>query len=195
MHAALRQFLPIGNPSLIRAIIKQSDRKNIQSSGRSSRGSEWMEMRKFRFKFATVLKLRKTREEDALRALGAAQRAYQAELDKKAQLKKDLEDALVRRENLGAGSDSIGILPFQLEEDFIRGTKQRIVHADRDIVRAGRAVEKALRVFLFARRQTRMMEMLYDKAHQEWRKAEAKREQKQLDDLTIMRERFRENYL
>jgi len=149
-------------------------------------------MKKFRFKFSAILNLRKTREEEALRALGAAQRVYQAALADKARLLADLEAALIRRENLG--KDAIDILPFQLEEEFINGTKHRIVHADRCIVRASRGVEKALRVYLHARRQTRMMETLYDKNHAEFRKAEGKREQKMMDDLSIMRERLKERF-
>ncbi|HAR41894.1 MAG TPA: flagellar export protein FliJ [Bdellovibrionales bacterium] len=147
-------------------------------------------MAKFKFKFETILKLRKNREEDALRNLGAAQSAYQAEVARKAQLQKELENALIRRENMGASP--MTILPFQMEQDFITGTKQRILHAERDIARATRVVEKALRIYLHARRQTKMLELVYEKEYKEFRRAQAKREQKLLDDMVIMRDRLKE---
>ena len=53
------------------------------------------------------------------------------------------------------------------------------------IFRASKNVEKALRAFLFARRQTRMIESLREKAFAEFKRDLAKKEQKQLDDLTI----------
>lgn len=147
-------------------------------------------MKRFEFKFETVLRARKTREEDALRALGAAQRAYQAELSRKAELLSELEEALKRRECLGI--EPVGPVAFRLENDFIAGTKQRITRQEQAIFRASKGVEKALRAYLFARKQTRMIEVLREKAYAEYRKARAKHEQKQLDDLSVMRSRFRE---
>lgn len=147
-------------------------------------------MKRFKFRFAAILKLRKSREEDALRALGAAQTAYQAEVQKKSELISAQNAALLRREMLG--SEPTKILAFQIEADFISGNKQRIVSADRDIHRASRRVEKALRAYLFARRQTKMMELIYDKENVEFRRQQAKREQRFLDDLVVMRERLKE---
>jgi flagellar export protein FliJ len=142
-------------------------------------------MAKFHFRFASVLKVRKTREDEALRALGVAQRAYQLELDRKRELASQLEQGLLRRETLA--TRPIGIEAFHLEEDFIVGTKHRIVQADRAIVRASRAVSKALRAYLAARRQTRAMETLEDKDRAEFRKHEARREQKGADDFASIR--------
>ena len=149
-------------------------------------------MKKFRFKLATVLDLRKKREEEFLRALGTAQSAYQRELSKKQALLKNLEDSLLRRESLG--NEPIDINPFRLEQDYIIGTKQRILRADQQIVKASRAVEKALRAYLMARRQTRAMETLYEKDFAEFKKARQKYEQKEMDDLMIMRQRMKEQF-
>lgn len=145
-------------------------------------------MAKFRFKFSSVLKVRKSREDSALAALGVAQRAYQAEIAKKSALLSSLSDALARRELLG--SKPTDIMAFKVEQDFITGTKARIVRADQAILRATRGVEKALRSYLQAKRQTRMIEALYEKEHAEWRKEQSKRQQKQLDDMVSMRARF-----
>lgn len=147
-------------------------------------------MKKFRFQFETVLNVRKNREKDALAALGAAQRAYQQELSNKHALQLVLQVALDRRENLGR--EATPALSFQLEQAFINGTKQRIIRADQAIVRASRAVEKALRGYLGARRQTRMIEMLEEKAYSDFRRELARRERKELDELIVMRARIAE---
>lgn len=147
-------------------------------------------MRKFRFQFAAVLKHRKLREEECLRSLGGAQRAFQAEIARKRQLLADLESALRRREALAAAPASS--MSYYLEDVFIVGQKARIVRQDQAIVRASRAVEKMLRAYLGARRQTRAMELLRDKAYAEYRKERSRWEQRQQDDLTVMRHRLQE---
>ena len=150
-------------------------------------------MAKFKFRLAAVLKLRKTREEESLRVLGAAQRAYQEELTRKLKLVGDLKDSLTRREELGSQPNrSIGALSFQLEDDFIEGQKYRIVRQDRIIVRASKVVEKALRAYLFAKRQSLMIEKISEREHLAFKREQSKREQKQQDDFSIMRDHLRE---
>jgi flagellar export protein FliJ len=153
-------------------------------------------MRRFRFQFEALATVRKRAEDQAMRSLGAAQRAFQAAQDYKRMLLRDLEMSLIRRENLGShpdgdGSSSSGT-DFQLETSYITGIKQRIIQSDQAILRAQRSVEKALRTYLHARKQTRMIETLREKAYAEFKKARAKQEQKDLDDLNVMRARFRD---
>ena len=142
-------------------------------------------MRRFRFKFAALENVRKTRENDALRSLAIAQQAFRAAESRKNELLADLSLALDRRALLGI--ESVGLNAFQLENDFIVGTKQRIIQQDQAILRAKRGVEKALRGYLSARRETRMMEVLREKAYAEFRQERAKHEQRELDDLYVMR--------
>lgn len=78
-------------------------------------------------------------------------------------------------------------MSFRLEQDFINGLKQRLVRQEQVIARASKAVEKTLRAFLHARRETRIMEMLYEKHFAEWKRSRARKLQKELDDLTVMR--------
>jgi flagellar export protein FliJ len=142
-------------------------------------------MRKFRFKFDAILKQRKSREETALRQLADAQRAYQLELARKAELESVLESALVSRETLG--QTAVSITAFLLEQDHITGTKQRIIQAQQAITRATRGVEKALRTYLHCRRQTKMMETLYEKHYLEFKRELARKEAKMLEDFAVMR--------
>ena len=148
-------------------------------------------MKKFQFKFAALEKIRKADEEKALRALGAAQRAFQVALEHKQLLLNSLENALLRRESLlGAnlsGSD------FVIETDFIQGTKQRVMYSDQAIVRSKRAVEKALRNYLEFKKKLKMVETLREKALAEFKRERNKYEQRQLDELYVMRAQIRKD--
>lgn len=147
-------------------------------------------MARFRFRFSTVLDVRKQREQDALTALGSAQRAYQQAVARKHELQQLLQASLARRESLGG--EATPVLAFQLEQSFINGTKQRIIQSDQAIVRASRVVEKSLRAYLAARKQTRMIETLEEKDRREFKLEQAKKEQKQMDEMVILRARLRE---
>lgn len=146
-------------------------------------------MKKFRFKFSTLEKARKAAQDQAMRVLAESQRAYQAATEHKLMLQTRLQGALIRRESLGAEATSV--TAFLLENDFIVGTKHRIVQAEQGIFRARKGVEKSLRNYLVARRQTRAIEMLREKAFLEFKREVAKREQRDLDDLTLMRDRLK----
>jgi len=154
-----------------------------------------MAKKKFRFRFETVEKVRKMREDESLRLLAQAQTVYQEALDKRAQLGERLRLSLERREGLGGSESPLVTTPFQLENEFIAGTKQRMIQAEHGIQRARRGVEKALRAYLHARRQTKIIESLREKDFAEYRKAMAKREQKDLDDLYVMRARMKSSEL
>lgn len=150
-------------------------------------------MKKFNFKFETVLKQRKMREEEALRVFGKAQRDLQTQKDELVALRESLEGALVRRESLG--SQAVAVHEFQLEENFIRGIKIRISKVELAIQRVSKSVEKALRVYLQARKQSRAIEILREKAYQEYRQERVKYEQKILDDITVMRAGMKEDLI
>lgn len=145
-------------------------------------------MKKFRFQFEAIEKVRTRQQEAALRVLADAQRAYQAAVAYKVSLKEQLEETLIRREALG--KTPISVIAFRMETDFITGTKQRIIQSDQAILRASKQVEKALRAYLVARRATKMMESIREKAYAEWKKERARYEQKQLEEQYVMRNRL-----
>jgi flagellar FliJ protein len=150
-----------------------------------------MEMKRFVFRLEAVLKLRQQRQDAALAALGAAQRAHQEASEFKRSLQKQLDDGLLKRERLADAVAST--LSYRMEQDFIDGNKARIIRADHAVIRAQRGVEKALRTYLLARRQTRMIEVLREKDEAEHRAIYRKRELKQLDEMNIMRARLAAN--
>lgn len=149
-----------------------------------------MEMRKFRFKFEAVSRVRTQKEQEALRLVGEAQRLLNAEIGRKDALSSSLQNSLSRRESLG--SVPVTSLAFKLEDDFIVGTKHRMLQADHAIQRARRHVERAMYGFLLARRDRKVVDRLREKAKAEYKREQSRREQRDLDDLYTMRARLRE---
>jgi flagellar FliJ protein len=143
-------------------------------------------MKKFRFRLETLLKVRTLREQEAMRLLAEAQRRYQAELAEKARLQAELERAFQGREALGGGAASTST-DFKLAHEFIVGGKHRLVRQEQAIFRAQKGIEKALRAYLQARRQTRAIELLREKDYAEFKRARAKQEQKVIDELSSVR--------
>jgi flagellar protein FliJ len=141
--------------------------------------------KKFRFKLQTVENLRKREEDFALKGLADSQKRFQALVDKKSALFRELETNLRRREDL-SGSSQI-IHSFQLHNDYIIGCKVRIFQTDQLIFKARKQVEKALREYLNAKRKTRALELLREKAFLEFKKELRVKEQKELEDLYTMR--------
>ncbi len=141
--------------------------------------------KRFRFRLQAVENVRKQRENEQLRLLALAQRKYQEALQHRAILQNTLDESLVRREKLG--ENSTPILVFQIENENITGLKQNITKADLAILRTRKGVEKALREFLNARRQTRAIEILREKDFAEFKTMLKKKEQKELEDLYVMR--------
>ena len=128
--------------------------------------------------------MRKTREQDALRALAEAQRALQAEKERKNSLSARLHESFERREKFGEIASTSMVI--QIEENFIVGTKQKILQIDQAIIRAGRAVEKAMAYYLSCRQQRMMMDKLREKAYEKFQEELRKKELKEADDLNIM---------
>lgn len=125
-----------------------------------------------------------------MRLLAEAQQKLIAGKEIKFKLVETLNQSLIRRENLG--NEPIPSSVFKVENDFIVGLKQRIIQADQAILRATRAVEKSLRTFLQARRQTRTLEILREKEHAEFKKDLIKQENKKLDELYTTRFRLQQ---
>ena len=147
-------------------------------------------MRKFQFRLQTVLGVREAREKEMLRRLGDAQRQVQlAELRKK-DLQTALADVLLKRELLG--QEAVSVNAFRTVQDFVDGTKHRILMAEQGILRAKRGLEEALRGYLQARRQTRTLELLREKQLQEYKITRRRAEQREQDEMQVMRARFRE---
>jgi flagellar export protein FliJ len=141
--------------------------------------------KRFRFRLEAVERVRHAKEQEALRALAAAQTKYHEALDVKRQIFEENDRALIRREALAATAQPI--LAYQIENEFISGNRQRIVQADQAIFRARKFVEKALREVILAKRALRAIELLREKAYAEYKTALRKREQKEMEEVYVSR--------
>ena len=148
-------------------------------------------MKKFDFRFESVLKFRKSKEDRALSLLAVEQQRLQSEAGKKVDLERSLQKGLTRREALGSKPVTIG--DFHAEENFIQGTKKKIKQAEIAITRANRSVEKSLKHYLFCRRQSRTMELVKENDEMEFKKRREKLEQKAVDEMVVMRYRTPED--
>jgi flagellar export protein FliJ len=143
--------------------------------------------KRFRFRLETVERVRRAKEQEALRGLAAAQAKYHDALNAKRRLLEETERSLARREALAATSQPV--LAYQIENEFIAGNRVRMVQSDQAIFRARKFVEKALREVILAKRAVRAIELLREKAYAEWKIQQRKREQKQLEEIYVSRPR------
>jgi flagellar export protein FliJ len=150
-------------------------------------------MKKFQFKYHAVLKERQIKEKFALELLADAQHAYQTEVEQKLKLIETLEKSQTRKENLGR--TPVQIQAFQAEQDFITGTKQKILQSDQKIFKAQKNIDRAMKQYIHAKRRTEIIEELKEKSYQEYRKERNRFEQKQLDDSLVMRAHLKEGPL
>lgn len=150
-------------------------------------------MKKFQFKYQAVLKERKVKEEFTLELLAEAQHAYQAEVEQKTKLIEVLNQAQTRKENLG--KTPVQIHEFQSEQAFITGTKQKLIQSDQRIFKAQKGVDRAMRNYLQAKRRSQIIQDLKDRSYQEYRKERNRFDQKQLDDIIVMRAHLKEDLL
>src|SRR5690242_14925181 len=117
-------------------------------------------MKKFRFRFESVLEMRKRLENESLKNLAESQRFLQEQIERKNFYKKELDKSLERREALG--SVSVFISAYHSEEYYITGVKQRIYQSEQAVFRANKNVEKFTKKYLNAKKQRRIMEVIYE---------------------------------
>ncbi|MFN7685940.1 MAG: flagellar export protein FliJ [Oligoflexia bacterium] len=142
-------------------------------------------MKRFKFRLEAVQKIRKRNEEEAMRVLADARHRLSELLKHGESLQRAVEAALIRKESLGA--EPVSGAAFKIEEDFIAGSKLRIAQLAIRVSKAQRAVEKAMRFFIHARRQLHVIETLREREFEAFKRQVQKREQKEMDDLVTMR--------
>lgn len=142
-------------------------------------------MKRFKFRLEAVEKVRKRNEEDAIRALAEARRRLSDLVAKGEGLQAGLQASLERRERLGEQPTSAAA--FVIEDDFIAGNKLRIAQLAIQVQKARKAVEKATRFFLHARRQLHVITTLREREQEAFRREQQKLEQKRVDEMVTMR--------
>lgn len=142
-------------------------------------------MKRFRFKLEALLTIRERQERDALRILAECQRNLQNEVERRNSLENAMKNAIVRREDLSARVTTVQ--EYRLEDLFIQGNKRRIEFAGRAIFRAQKWVKQAMSQYLVARQRKTVIEKLKEKAKHLHKVEVLKKEQKELDDIYVMR--------
>jgi flagellar export protein FliJ len=142
-------------------------------------------MKRFRFRLEAVEQVRRNDELIAMRSLATAQRALQREIQQKNNLVSLLAKTAEKRQALSG--DVVTSASYAIHESLILGTKKRIIAAGYAIRRAKKAVEQALLILLAKRRALRAIEILREKAFENFKKERSRYEAKQLDDLQVMR--------
>jgi len=145
-------------------------------------------MKKFRFKLESLETLKKKLQEQSLRNLGDARRKYKEAVDHRNHLVELLNDALLRRENLGLVKTPVS--GFITENELISGLKVRIGYASQEIFRRQKYVEIAMLKYLKALKEVKKFESLRDRDYKAYKKQVLKWREKQFDDLMIMRSGF-----
>ena len=142
-------------------------------------------MKRFKFRFEAVEKVRKSHEQTAQRIFAEAQRIYQEGIDHKVSLQNLLNKTLISREDLS--KNEISSQAFVLETEFIEGTKIRMIQADQVILRSRKRLEKAMRAMVLARKSVNTLEILKEKDFDLYKKIKRKDAERELDDLFVMR--------
>lgn len=142
-------------------------------------------MKRFQFKLEALLTIREQQVHEALRILAETQRNLMSEQERKNSLENQLKNAALRRELLGNKISSIQ--EYRIEDALIQGNRKRIEFSDRAIIRAKKWVNQAMSQYLVARRRKTIIEKLKDKAKEDYKMELRKFEQKQLDDIYVMR--------
>ena len=142
-------------------------------------------MKRFKFRLEAVEKVRKRNEEEAMRVLADARRRLGELLSQGEKLTSALDAAAARKQALTKNISNSA--QFAIEEDFIAGTKLRIAQLAQSVSRAQRGVEKATRFFLHARRQLHVITTLKERELDAFKREQSKREQKEIDDMVVMR--------
>ncbi len=145
-------------------------------------------MRKFHFRFETVRDVRKHREREALAEMLKQQAQFRTALERKRDLLNDLSRTLERREDL-SGQASVAA-EFQIESLYVQGLKARLVQSDHQIARDRKKFEKAMAFYGMRVKDRKVLDKLYDRLLERYRKDEKRRELKLLDDLYSSRARL-----
>lgn len=145
-------------------------------------------MAKFQFKLEAVEMLKKQNEQKALEELGQYQRNFQEKIDAKRMLQEKKQKAFVSKNELL--SRDAGVVEIRGIEDYISGLNQQLQRADQAIVRARRFLEQAMRQYIQARKEKKMIDRLHEKELEAFRLEQAKLEQKKIDDLISVRARL-----
>ena len=142
-------------------------------------------MKRFRFEFDSLLRVRRAQESHILGALQSAQQDYQSALKFKAEIQEGLHKADVRQASFGA--EIVTMELFHREAYHLVSLRRRRTLADQRILKASRVLERAMRAYQLIKKKIKMLETLEEKKSAAYRLELNRQERRLADDLTLMR--------
>ena len=139
----------------------------------------------FKFKFETLMNVRKIRENIAQQAFSEAQRNHLTLMNMKAQIearRDDLGDDLMNRMKRGLGSTEVKIY-----YDYLAHIKEGLMRLDENIKVAEKQVDMKRQKLLEAKREHKAMERLKEIHQARFDVVERKNEMNFIDEIAISR--------
>jgi len=139
----------------------------------------------FKFRFQTLLKVRKIRSDEAQQALAEAQRTYYALQGERAACLSEIE---------GSGDELLELFRRQARPievsmfyNYQRYLQHRLGALEQQIDAAHAEVEKRREALIKARREHKAMERLKEIMHGRYRQEQERLEMKVIDDMAVTR--------
>jgi len=142
-------------------------------------------MRKFRFRAAAALSLRRKEEQTALTALSRAEAEFQRVRDRRDEVEASRLDAMkAQLEHERAGTDGAGIVWHRTWISQLVATALRL---GQELEARARVVASAKAAWYEARRKRRALERMRERAWQRFRQEEDRQERLVIDELARLR--------
>ncbi len=116
------------------------------------------------------------------------QKIYQEKINYKKELITKKSNAFLAKNEMLTRDSNVN--EIRLQEEYISGINQRLLRADQAIVRARRFLEQAMREYIKARKERKMVDRIKEKAVETFKINQNRLEQKNMDDLISMRSRL-----
>jgi len=139
----------------------------------------------FRFKFETLMNVRKIRENIAQQAFSEAQRNHQTLLAMKEQIEARRDD--IRNDLMNRMKRGLGATEVRMYYDYLSHIKRALVRLDENILAAEKQVDLKREKLLEAKREHKAMERLREIHQARFDAAERKKEMNFIDEIAISR--------
>jgi flagellar FliJ protein len=143
---------------------------------------------KFHFKLGGLLKLREFKEKRLMAELGAITQELgkiSAEIESSNQYIQESYNAHTQAANRGLSVRSLSLYP-----GLVQGSRQRIEALENEKAAVERRYRDKIQELKMAMGDTRVIEGLKEKNHQEWKKMQNKKENEKIEDSILSRRAY-----
>jgi flagellar FliJ protein len=145
--------------------------------------------KRFNFRLAPILKIREAKKKDAQRLLGKRMGELKALQDRLQSLREAWNDAFGRRR--AQHGQPIDIDLWRSIERFLTSVERRVEETNAEIAKAEALVDEARKVLTKAHREHLTLDRLRERRKEQHDQEAAKEEQRQADELAILRYQFK----